>query len=731
MKYIPFLNWITFILFFIFIPISTNAQFSKNWSSWKEIHKDQNITVELKFYTPKPNSCIDNNKKFKFKYRVTGKYKRTPTYLNWKVSYFDCNGLRYYQQNALDLWKNKFHDISAGIVIEEADKQFTGKEIEKSFYEVKVSSSKQENSGLLPSLESTVPKSIKGLGKIFLGEMIDLEVTGGTLGEGAKWIWYKDRCGGQRIGEGKNVKLNILRKTTVFVRAEGKLNNTKCVQKTIAVDLRSTDPSSVSGTTDICKGTSTMLSVNGGTLGQNAQWVWYKDKCGATKVGTGPTINILPKTTARYYVRAEGKLNTTNCASVLVNVSLPVTAPDKIQISGSSSICQGESVKLRVGNTTNSSNYKWYSQSCGGTLVGSGTSITVRPNQATTYFVRAEGVCNKTICLSKRITVSKNSILPTSITVSGTDKNKVLRVSKNARLASGAKWKWYKDGCGAGSSIGSGPSINIKDKRKTATYFVKATGNCTTTNCTSITIKPEYNRNYIQQDFNTIHYGIGIGLEYNQIEDISAYSTNNIDGLTGLGIRGEAYFYPLMKKNFSLGVLSSFSVGASPYIFDGGNIPNTSPAQTDKYFYTQANIGVEAALGLSFLKILTRVNKEIQRNNLDRTIGNSTIAFDEELNREYVGIGIRLQPRNTNQNIDVLYMLYRNNQNEFTEFNNSFSDLGNQLAGFQISWKKQDKFTLRTNIYLPFTHQQLVSSNANDDKVSFYLSLLLNLDRFY
>lgn len=724
-----FLKWVLFIL--LLSPINTKAQMSRNWSSWQEIHKDQDVTVELRVYTPKPNSCVDKNKKFKFKYRVTGKYKKTRTYLNWKISYFDCNGLRYYQQNSLDLWKKEFQDISGGITIPAPDKQFTGEQIEKSFYEVQVLSSKQESSGLLPPLKSDSPNRIKGVDKIFMGETIDLEVEGGVLGEEAKWIWYLGKCGGRKIGEGKKVKLNIPRKTTVFVRAEGKYNKTKCVKKTIEVDLRSTDPNTVTGSSNICKGDNTTLSVNGGTLGLNAQWVWYQNECGVNKIGTGSTIKIQPEKSGRYYVRAESKLNITDCASLLIRVNLPVDRPDKIQVTGSTSICQGESVTLQVRDKNDNAIYKWYSESCGGNLVASGTSITVKPYQTTTYFVRTEGVCNKTICLSKKITVSRSSSLPSSIVETSIGKKKALQVSTNARLASDAQWKWYKEGCGKGGSIGNGTTIKIKEKRKTATYFVRAEGNCPSAYCTSLKIEPIQNISSIFQEFNTIHYGLAIGLEYNYMEDINTYSTNNINTLQGAGIRGEAYFYPLMKNFFSLGVLSSFSVGTSPYIFDEGNVPNTSPAQTDKYFYNHVNIGTEAALGVSFLKILTRVNKQIQRNNLDRTTGNSMITFDEELNREYLGVGLRVELREINHNVDVLYLLYKNNENDLSEFNNTFSNLGSRLAGFHIKWKRHNKYTVQTNIYFPITHQQFWVPNSDKGKVSFYTSILINLDRFY
>ncbi len=48
--------------------------------------------------------------------------------------------------------------------------------------------------------------------------------------------------------------------------------------------------------------------------------------------------------------------------------------------------------------------WKWYKSGCGSTLAGTGQSITVTPSSTTTYYVRAEGSCNTTPCISKVIT---------------------------------------------------------------------------------------------------------------------------------------------------------------------------------------------------------------------------------------------------------------------------------------------------------------------------------------
>jgi trimeric autotransporter adhesin len=72
-------------------------------------------------------------------------------------------------------------------------------------------------------------------------------------------------------------------------------------------------------------------------------------------------------------------------------------------------ICAGTSVTLSVvsGSLNDASNWQWYTTSCGGTTSGTGVSITVSPNDTTTYFVRGEGGCViGTACTSFTINVN-------------------------------------------------------------------------------------------------------------------------------------------------------------------------------------------------------------------------------------------------------------------------------------------------------------------------------------
>lgn len=72
-------------------------------------------------------------------------------------------------------------------------------------------------------------------------------------------------------------------------------------------------------------------------------------------------------------------------------------------------ICTGQNVTIGIdtGSINSATAWKWYSSSCGGTLVGTGSSITVSPTSTTTYFVRGEGGCvSAGSCVSKTITVN-------------------------------------------------------------------------------------------------------------------------------------------------------------------------------------------------------------------------------------------------------------------------------------------------------------------------------------
>ena len=209
---------------------------------------------------------------------------------------------------------------------------------------------------------------------------------------------------------------------TLTVTPSNACGNGPAQSVSVTVDPNSTAPTNVSADhSTICEGQSTTLRASGGTAGTGSSLVWYAGGCGggATQVGTGSSITVRPTSTTTYFVRREGGCGTpTSCASVTVTVNTNSTAPTNVS-ANPSTICAGRSTTLSASGGTDGtgSQLVWYTGSCGGTYVNTGSSITVSPNSTTTYYVRreAEG-CAPTTCASATVTVNN---VPGPGTISG------------------------------------------------------------------------------------------------------------------------------------------------------------------------------------------------------------------------------------------------------------------------------------------------------------------------
>ncbi len=252
----------------------------------------------------------------------------------------------------------------------------------------------------------------------------------------------------------------------------------------------STAATGITGTSTICSGSSTTLTVSGGSLAPGANWQWYSTSCGGTAVGSGTSIVVSPTSNTTYFVRAEGPCGETACVSIAITVNANSVAATSISASVNP-ICPSANTTLSVvgGTLGTGANWEWYTGSCGGTSVGSGTSLIVNPSTTTTYFVRAEGTCGNTTCQQITINVNSNSVAPTAVNATANPicvgDNTSLSVSGGS-LGTGANWEWYSGSCG-GTFVGSGASVLVSPA-STTTYFVRAEGTCGNTSCESVTI---------------------------------------------------------------------------------------------------------------------------------------------------------------------------------------------------------------------------------------------------
>jgi len=250
---------------------------------------------------------------------------------------------------------------------------------------------------------SVAPTAIAGYSKVCIGEPATLNVSGGRLGLDAVWIWYEGDCETNRIGRGQSITVTPNKTTTYFVRAEGRFNKTECAQSTVYVYEKSYAPVMINSSKVECANQKITLSVSGGVLAKDAQWKWYSGYCGSSySVGTGKTIEVVPQSSNSYFVRAEGGCNNTECAKIDINPDRVSSAPSYI----TSYAKKGNKVQLNLngGSLGKGADWKWYKNECGkGRVIGTGSSIVVHPRKRTNYFVRAEGTCNTTYCISQYV----------------------------------------------------------------------------------------------------------------------------------------------------------------------------------------------------------------------------------------------------------------------------------------------------------------------------------------
>ena len=346
--------------------------------------------------------------------------------------------------------------------------------------------------------QSTAPTGISTDNNNFCpGGSANLTVTGGSLGTGATWRWYTVSCGGTSVGSGASISVSPIVTTTYYVRAEGDCNTTTCATTTITVKTASVAPTSATvNNNNFCPGAfpNITLSYVGGTLGTGAVVRWYSDAGLTTLVGTGQNLIIAaPAVTTTYYVRFEGDCNNTTTASVTVTVKTQSTDPTGVT-NDNTNFCPGGTASLTVtgGSLGTNATWRWYSGSCGGTSVGSGTTISVSPAVTTTYYVRAEGDCNTTACANVTVTVKVASVAPTSASVDnnnfcpGAFANITLSYS-GGTLGTGAVARWYSDATFT-TLVGTGQNLVIAAPALTTTYYVRFEGDCNNTTAASITV---------------------------------------------------------------------------------------------------------------------------------------------------------------------------------------------------------------------------------------------------
>ncbi len=143
-------------------------------------------------------------------------------------------------------------------------------------------------------------------------------------------------------------------------------------------------------------------------------------------------------------------------------------------ITGTTSICSGGSTTLTATGGTSSS--KWYSGSCGGTLVGTGASITVSPGSLTTYYVANQNLCGITTCASATVAVTPPPNAGTNGSANFCSNSASANLYSSLGGTPAATGTWSGPSVTTGGYLGTYNPVTMTPG--TYTYTVVGTGGC-------------------------------------------------------------------------------------------------------------------------------------------------------------------------------------------------------------------------------------------------------------
>ena len=267
-----------------------------------------------------------------------------------------------------------------------------------------------ESTSVTLSTPSTDPTGITASDTLVCsGDLVVLNVAGGSLGTNSSWEWYSGSCGGTTQGNGSSITVSPADTTTYYVRAEGPCGNTLCASVEIAVipPAISLDSALASDYTVCPEDPVQLTAYYSTTLPSNYIITWYTGACGAVPIGVGDNITVNPTDTTLYYVQCVGTCGVSSCDTVQVNVQDGSTSPGSVTATNNN-FCVGGNTTLTVNGGTLGlgAQWNWYEGSCASSVIGTGTSISVSPTASTMYYVRAVGSsCGPTACVSIFINV--------------------------------------------------------------------------------------------------------------------------------------------------------------------------------------------------------------------------------------------------------------------------------------------------------------------------------------
>ena len=214
-----------------------------------------------------------------------------------------------------------------------------------------------------------------------------MTLSGGSDGSGASYQWYAGGCGsGSVLGTGNSLSVSPLTTTTYYVRRVGTTSctqTTACASVTVTVQPIPNSSYTVSGTTSICDGQSTSITLSGSQVGMDYELFLNGTATGTVISGTGSALSFNNITAAGTYTVVGTAVSTYCPGNYTMSGSATITVkPAPVVTAGSDvTICDGDSIQLNGSVTLPSGTIVYSLTSSGGNYpLEKWMSITTGPN---------------------------------------------------------------------------------------------------------------------------------------------------------------------------------------------------------------------------------------------------------------------------------------------------------------------------------------------------------------